>query len=428
MHLFSFARKTVVIIVSVLFAATLVMWLEAAPDKKTVENKTQKKEDDKKNAEPLPPIKSNTNALERDMIEKKIEEGEDYLILGDTKLYFYHIKFKSADILSKYLISLAGRPKRIFVYGKHTYKVKTIGAGNRTINHPADILIIEDTPQRIEYFKTVLKVIDIPKPQVLIEIRIIEINHTSEFHWGFKHNVDQSSVSEAFYTGYSLNYSPDSWLEAMPVSATSPFQGMNFTFASAGESLTRFGIANISIRMMEAKGNAEILSSPRLLIEEGSEGQIVSGESVFITDVDEPSPGNFTIRNIEKQIGIVMNIAVLIIGKKTVKLRLVPSVSEITGYTKPGRIAVSVPIISKRTIDTVTTIEGGKTLILGGLISTETSIKTRGIPIISDIPLIGELFKSHDRYKSKSEIMFVLTPKIIDVRNQEETVDPLSNK
>ena len=179
--------------------------------------------------------------------------------------------------------------------------------------------------------------------------------------------------------------------------------------------MKEFGISELSLRLLSIIGNAEIITSPRLLIEEGEKGQIYSGESFFVSTASETS-GRISVKTTAKQIGIKMDIFPLTVGDNSVKFRLVPHISDIIGYTTATGISGSIiPILSTRKIDTLVTVENGKTLILGGLIIDESKIVTRGIPVISDIPLIGELFKSHDTSKSKSEIMFIITPTIIDV-------------
>ncbi len=383
------------------------MLLQAAPD----DISADKKSTDEKN--PLPKITPGSDSSERDKIIEAIEEGDDYLVLDkNTKLYFYHVKHKSADVLAKYLPLVGPKPIKIFTYGKSSLVLPSISFKTIKATQPADTLIIEDTPEKIEEIKKTLYLLDVPKTQVLIESRIVEINHSDAFQFGFNFDFNQTAIKNAFFNAFDLNYSPDAYLSSIPTSL--PFQGMSFNFESIGFSLKEFGISELSLRLLSLTGNAEIITSPRLLIEEGQKGQIYSGESFYINQVDETS-GRIRINTITKQIGIKMDIFPYVIGDNYVKIRLVPSISDIIGYTTSTGVGGSVPILSTRKIDTLTTVENGKTLILGGLRVDESTIITRGIPIISDIPLIGELFKSHNRSKSKSEIMFIITPTIIDV-------------
>ena len=107
---------------------------------------------------------------------------------------------------------------------------------------------------------------------------------------------------------------------------------MSINFESIGFSLKEFGISELSLRLLSLTGNAEIITSPRLLIAEGEKGQIYSGESFYVSTVEEKS-GVTDIRYIPKQIGIKMEIFPLVIGDNYVKLRLIPSISDIIGYT-----------------------------------------------------------------------------------------------
>ena len=402
--------RLISLVLVITFSTLFMLLLQAAPD----EISTDKKNTDEKT---LPKINPSTDTSERDRIIDAIEEGDDYLVLDkDTKLYFYHIRFKSADILAKYLLLIGPKPRKVFSYGKYSGVYPSPSFKTVKATQPADTLIIEDTPEKIEEIKKTLQLLDVPKTQVLIESRIVEINHSDEFHFGFGFDFDQSEISKALFYAFDLNYSPDVYISS--VSSKLPFQGMSINFESIGFSLKEFGISELSLRLLSLTGNAEIITSPRLLIAEGEKGQIYSGESFYVSTVEEKS-GVTDIRYIPKQIGIKMEIFPLVIGDNYVKLRLIPSISDIIGYTTSSSSAGSVPILSTRKTDTLTTVESGKTLILGRLIINESAIVTRGIPVISDIPLLGELFKSHDTSKSDSEIMFIITPTIFDVTEDE---------
>jgi len=399
--------RLISLVLAIVVSTLFMLLLQAAPD----DVNADKKNTDEKDT--LPKINPSSDTSDRDKIIEAIEEGDDYLVLDkNTKLYFYHVKFKSADILAKYLQLIGPQPRKVFAYGNYIATLPTISFKTAKANQPADTLIIEDSPEKIEEIKKTLQLLDVPKTQVLVESRIVEINHSDEFHFGFDFDFDQSKISKALFYAFDLNYSPDSFISSVPTS--SPFQGMSINFESIGFSLKDFGISELSLRLLSLTGNAEIITSPRLLIEEGEKGQIYSGESFYVSTVEETS-GVVNIRYISKQIGIKMDIFPLIIGDNYVKLRLVPNISDIIGYTTSSGSTGSVPILSTRKTDTLTTVESGKTLILGRLIINESAIVTRGIPVISDIPLIGELFKSHDNSKSNSEIMFIITPTIFDV-------------
>ena len=204
---FSFRRLTM-IFASAVFSAVVFMWLSAYAQESTSENAdTIENADDSTTASPIPDISPSSNLDRRGKIENLAEDSDDdYLRLDkDTILWFYHVKYKDAAVLAKYLPKIAGAPKKIFVYGKDTLPVGLGARDKKTVKHPGDTLIIEDTPENIEKFKKYLKIIDIPKPQVLIESRILEIKHTSEFQFGFDVDWDQASISQSFFNSADLN-------------------------------------------------------------------------------------------------------------------------------------------------------------------------------------------------------------------------------
>ena len=379
----------------------------------------EKTEDPKDKEDSAIKITPGGDSSERNNIKKALEEGEDYLILDkNRKLYFYHIRFKDANILAKYLNLIGPKPKALFVYGANKISLPLVTGKTQNVTQPADTLIIEDTPENIDEIKKTLQLIDVPKSQVLIKATVTEINHSDEFHFGFNTKYDQSSITRSFFNAFQLNYNPDAYLSSQ-TGGTTFFQGMTFNFENVGLSLSEYGISDLSLRLLSLTGNAQIVTSPQLLIQEGEKGQIYSGESFYISQVTESTSGTYSVKTLAKQIGIKMDIYPLVIGENFVKFRFVPSISDVIGYTTSSAIDGSVPILSTREIDTLVNLPNGQYVRIGGLSVKESKVVTRGIPVISDIPLIGELFKSHDTSKSNSEIVFDILPAIINIVDNE---------
>jgi type II secretory pathway component GspD/PulD (secretin) len=97
-------------------------------------------------------------------------------------------------------------------------------------------------------------------------------------------------------------------------------------------------------------------------------------------------------------------------GEKAVELEISSQVSAVTGFTDPGIGGISNPIISIREVDTTVYVRDGETLIIGGLLESQSVIAQKGVPILMDIPLLGYLFKSYKKTTRKTELIFFLTP------------------
>ncbi len=342
--------------------------------------------------------------------------------LDGKQIYFYECRHKDAVTLKKYVEWLIPNIPYLFPYGAQNTDVST-AAGRSVARGANETLIVEDTPERIKRILQVLRKLDVPRPQVLIDARVLEIQSSRSFELGFNFNLDRTGVTNAFFQGFDLNYDPSAFLEALPTTQPPEFQGMNLllnnTWDPSGRSAKEFGLSSVAIRALQQNNQAEILANPRLLVEEDSMARVFSGEDVYIQEITSPGPGVVTIRNRAKNAGITLDIRPLLISRHAVKLHLVPSVKDITGFTTPSESGVSNPIIASRTADTLATVEDGKTLVIGGLILNENRIETRGIPLLADLPLVGELFRNHRRIRSRSEVIFTITPYILREGNPE---------
>lgn len=343
--------------------------------------------------------------------------ADDVLPLeGDQVAWFYRVKWVPADVLAKYLpkLGLDLKGVELIPYGATKFAAAAdIEKLRGDINQPHNILIVKTTPERLSLLRDVMALVDIPTRQVVLEVRVIELRHSNKFEFGFEFDLDRTGIINTFFQAFDLNFSPPAYLESLPTSTPPPFQGFSLNFESAGSDLQNFGISNFAVRALQERGDAEILSNPRMLIEEGKPGEVFSGETILIQRVTEPEPNKFNVQLVEKNVGVTLKVLPLIIGDKSVRLRLEPKVDEITGFTSPGQFGISNPITSSRSISTLCTVQDGQTLTLGGLLQTQSEVETGGIPILMDIPLVGELFKSHRRVESRTEIVFLLTPHIV---------------
>ena len=346
------------------------------------------------------------------------EATRDTLELGDRQIFFYRCRHRPAEVVLAQLQALVGDSPFARVHGATTTDVRTeADRRNRVARSQADTLVIEDTPARIRLIREMLARIDVPNPQVLLDCRIIEIQYSRGFQLGASFDLDRDPVAETFFQGFMLNYEPSAWLESLGDSNLTPFQGASVHFGNRDfpdeSSAQSFGLSNLMVRALQQRGRAEILANPRLLVQEDEAAQLHAGEDVYIQSVESRRPGQYTFRSEAKSAGINLDVRPVQIGPDSVRMRLYAAVREITGFTQATSTSVANPIISSRTIDTLHTVNDGVTVVIGGLILNESRVESRAIPILGDIPLLGELFRNHDNVRSRSEVIFIITPHIV---------------
>ncbi len=283
-------------------------------------------------------------------------------------------------------------------------------------NEDLHVLAITDTPQNIELLKAILKIIDRPDPQVLIEVRVVEVSYDSSFELGTE--LSWNGTAEVLDTNEKLFgtlgdatsvFQPDSFLDALATRST--FQGYTMSGRLALDSNNQVGTVDSLLRTLSAKGQAEILSAPRILVVNGKKASFLSGEKVPIQTVQIVNNAT-TISTRFEDVGVKLDVTPIILGENAVELDVSSEVSTITGFTQAGLQGVSNPIISTRRVNSTVYVRDGETLIIGGLLRNESVVSQTGVPFFMDIPILGYLFKKYRKTSRKSELIFFMTPHI----------------
>lgn len=195
-----------------------------------------------------------------------------------------------------------------------------------------------------------------------------------------------------------LSYSSDPWSKD---TSQSGYNGFVFGVTGAHEETL-------------SKGN--VLARPNVTTFDGKPAKIMMGDKVpvFTSSSDSTDTDADTTMTVEyKDVGIQLDVLARIneIDKESITMVIKPSVSTITEWVESGNNKA--PQISERSAETTLRVKSGETILLGGLLKEEEIKNIKQIPLLSKIPLLGELFKSRSLEKSQSEIVVAITPTII---------------
>ena len=169
---------------------------------------------------------------------------------------------------------------------------------------------------------------------------------------------------------------------------------------------------NAQLQALEARGVADILSSPRMVVRNGGIASIVTATDFPYPEASISASGQNVTSNIKfRPVGVTLNIHPVIAGTETVILQVYANISVVTSFasTQP----VTTPIISTREVVTSVHMTSGKTTVIGGLVSSQIFEQTSQFPILGDIPILGYLFRSTSRSESKTTLEFHITPRIL---------------
>jgi type IV pilus assembly protein PilQ len=280
-----------------------------------------------------------------------------------------------------------------------------------------NMLVISDADENIPLMEKILQVSSIVQPQIMIETLVIERVIKSDLQLGWEDTWTRPATSDTFFRKTTQSFQPGAYLQSLAGGGVlGGFQGSTLEFNRTGH----HGTLDIKLRMMVERGDARILSSPRIMVSSGEKASISSGQEVPYQQVTYPGGGASTSSVIYKQAVIKLDVTAAIINENVIRLTVAPQVTTLSGYMVIA--GAETPYFATRSADTKVSLKSGEKITIGGLVREEDVTSERGIPYLSDIPILGWLFKKYQKDKNKTEIIFIIKPYLITT--PEETKKP----
>jgi type II secretion system protein D len=282
-------------------------------------------------------------------------------------------------------------------------------------------LIILATPADYTFLEETIKKIDTVQRQVVIEALIVRVdlsdNLSFGFSWSFSNDVNISGI---WPFKNPINLSGDANINnAGAIAAKLPTQG--FTFVGTDPT----GHVRAVITALATESKAKVLASPHILVSDNREARIQVGQQVPLSTSTTTTPivgGTTTVTNTStstiqyKDIGIILKVKPQINDSGLITLELGQEVSSLGDNVVIADQAFA--SINKEEVTTNLVAQDGETIIIGGLIREDTNKSKNGIPFLSKIPILGNLFGNTSDNVSRNEIIVLLTPHVM--RNLKE--------
>jgi general secretion pathway protein D len=262
-------------------------------------------------------------------------------------------------------------------------------------------LTIKDTPERIAAASRVISAIDKARPEVIVEVELLEVNRTKLAEYGLQ-------IASAGSTGIS-----GSAAVATNSSGAVTLQTLR-NLTSADVLLTN--LPSLFYRLLKSDTNTRTLANPQLRTADGSKASAKFGEqvpvpvTVFAPIATGGTPQQPITSFNYQNIGVNIDITPRTHHDDSVSLTLLVSVTNISG-TGFGNL----PTFGNRQIETVINLRDGETNMLAGLIRDDERNALDGVPGLSDIPLVGRMFAHTTKSIDQTDIILTLTPHIIRV-------------
>jgi general secretion pathway protein D len=337
---------------------------------------------------------------------------------SDEQLFVYAIQNRSAEEMAKVLQSVlsgkSGDPlqktpavspdlQQALVEGEPPAAADASFSGEKgTPSVVADVennsLLISATSRGYERIERILRQIDVLPTQVMLEAVIAEVTLTDELKFGVRWFFENGDFSIGFSDLANGGTGPS-------------FPGMAWSFASSSLEFTLNALSSVT--------NVKVISSPTLMALNNQEATLQIGDQVPIvtrtaTSVDDPDAP--TVNTITmKDTGIILNVTPRVNTSGRVLLDIEQEASSVVRTTTSG---IDSPTIQQRKVQTRVAVNDGEALIIGGLIQERKTNQRGQVPILGEIPILGNAFKNKTNTIERTELVIFIRPKV--VRNVEQ--------
>ena len=292
-------------------------------------------------------------------------------------------------------------------------------------------LFVSDIPAKLEEITQLIARIDVPVRQVLIEARIVEADDSFGRTLGVKlgatdlrgvrGGVPGWNVAGGNYVtiggnygavGYqtgqspSVPFDPNSNFVNLPAGDVAPgVSPASFAFSLFGATANRF--LNLEISALEADGKGQVVSSPRVITADQTKARIEQGEEIPYQNAT--SSGATSVEF--KKASLRLEVTPQITPEGNVILDLEVNKDSRGVQTSAG------PAINTKQVKTQVLVENGGTVVIGGIYTQDERTDVNKVPLLGDVPVVGNLFRSTLRTTSKTEMLIFITPKIVTDRS-----------
>ncbi len=279
-------------------------------------------------------------------------------------------------------------------------------------------LIIVATAQEYKVIQSVLKQIDVLPLQVMIDATIVEVTLNDQLKYGIQWYLTHNNGGTNIITGGSA--SPPDGINLTDIAKGVTTGGFSYAFSSGSKDI------NAVLQASATDNNINVISSPSLMVLNNQEASIKVGDSVPIrssisTNLNNSTPGGIQTSSIQMiDTGIHLAVRPRVNAGGLVSMDILQTVNQAKATTDIS--GIDSPTITKREIETSVVVQNGETIALGGLIKESNDYSRFGVPVLHEIPLFGSLFGSTSRNKDKTELVVLLTPRVMKSRQDAQDV------
>src|SRR3989338_4110351 len=316
--------------------------------------------------------------------------------------FVYSLQYAKADVVAEMLKA----------------RIDAHAVGSISFDERSNKIIVRALPERRKEVEAVIKQLDTPTKEVLVEARVIQII--------FKHQYDVGIDWQfAFTDSYDKELRKVKFKNIFLGDAAIP------SGDALSSAFTRVGVGNINVdafeanlRLLQQVSDTKILSNPKLLVTNNEEAKIHVGDTIpyIISTTSGTGDNAITSEDVRfVDVGLKLNVKPTINDDGFVTMKLKPEISSvITSIESQGG---GIPQVNKTTLETTVMVQDGMTIILGGLRKDNKIHTKKGFPGLMDIPFVEKFFSRTADSIEKTEIVLFITPHIVTGKESLNQID-----
>ena len=294
-------------------------------------------------------------------------------------------------------------------------------------NESSSSLLIYATRQDLEVIKGIISKLDVPLAQVLIEAVIMDVTLGNTFNFG----VSAAQKPQNYNSGTPINgaggYNNGSFLDLIQTFATNgSLTGVianGTTNGAFGNNLSSGGASwfgnigpnwDVAVQAAQSDSHASIIQRPRIQTSQAKPAQFFVGETrPYVTSTYAGYSGGYGGSSYSQlSVGVELDVTPFINPDGLVVMEIQQEIDDFAGSTHIDNVG-DIPNTVKRTINAEIAVRDRDTVMLGGFIKSDKEHKQSGVPLLMDIPLLGNLFKSRSDVKNRNELIVLIRPTVL---------------
>ncbi len=292
--------------------------------------------------------------------------------------------------------------------------------GSVIVDPRTNSLIVTETAAKLTEIRSLIDLVDIPIRQVMIEARIViaqsSLDEELGIRWGGGHTNTNFGGNALSISGDTANVSAlnQAMIDGTPGALSYP--GALLVDLGVAEPAGSFAVGFTSkdvfltaeLSALEAVGKGEVVSQPKVITGDKQKASIKSGTEV---PYQESSAGGATATQFKEAV-LQLDVTPNITPDDRILLDLIINQDSI-GDLVPSGNGGSIPTIDTTQLTTQVLVGNGETIVLGGVFRTEDLEKVSKVPILGDLPVMGQFFRSSSTSRTKTETLIFITPRIL---------------